>query len=87
MTGESGAGKTESSKLMMQYLMAVTGNSKEVNSIKHQLLLSNSILEGNIAFSTKANLLSVYLKENKKIEIFQHLATPKQNKMTILLDL
>ena len=50
MTGESGAGKTESSKLVMQYLAAVTGNSKEFNTIKYQLLQSNSILEGKNFF-------------------------------------
>ena len=46
MTGESGAGKTEASKLVLQYLAAVTGNAKEFHNIKYQLLQSNSVLEG-----------------------------------------
>ena len=48
MTGESGAGKTEASKLVLQYLAAVTGNAKEFHNIKYQLLQSNSVLEGKI---------------------------------------
>lgn len=48
MTGEAGAGKTEASKLSLQYLAAVTGNAKEFHNIKYQLLQSNSVLEGNI---------------------------------------
>ena len=46
MTGESGSGKTEASKLVLQYLAAVTGNAKEFHNIKYQLLQSNSVLEG-----------------------------------------
>ena len=46
-SGESGAGKTESSKILMQYIAAVSKSSKEVDRVKNQLLESNPILEGN----------------------------------------
>ena len=46
ISGESGSGKTEASKLIMQYVAAVSGRAKEVNAIKSQLLQSNPVLEG-----------------------------------------
>jgi len=46
LTGESGSGKTEAGKLVMQYIAAVTGHSREVQDIKYQLLQSNPVLEG-----------------------------------------
>ncbi|XP_047642934.1 unconventional myosin-Ia isoform X1 [Phacochoerus africanus] len=45
ITGESGAGKTEASKLVMSYVAAVCGKSEQVNSVKEQLLQSNPVLE------------------------------------------
>ncbi|XP_053564146.1 unconventional myosin-Ia [Bombina bombina] len=45
ITGESGAGKTEASKLVMSYVAAVCGKGKEVNQVKEQLLQSNPVLE------------------------------------------
>jgi len=46
LTGESGAGKTEAGKLVMQYIAAVTGQANEFQDIKYQLLQSNPVLEG-----------------------------------------
>uniref|UniRef100_A0A452IV63 Uncharacterized protein n=1 Tax=Gopherus agassizii TaxID=38772 RepID=A0A452IV63_9SAUR len=46
ITGESGAGKTEASKLVMSYVAAVCGKGAEVNQVKEQLLQSNPVLEG-----------------------------------------
>jgi len=46
LTGESGAGKTEAGKLVMQYIAAVTGHANEFQDIKYQLLQSNPVLEG-----------------------------------------
>ncbi|KJE93900.1 myosin IA [Capsaspora owczarzaki ATCC 30864] len=45
ITGESGAGKTEASKLIMQFIAAVSGDGAEVHRVKKQLLQSNPILE------------------------------------------
>uniref|UniRef100_A0A8C2MEZ9 Unconventional myosin-Ib n=1 Tax=Cricetulus griseus TaxID=10029 RepID=A0A8C2MEZ9_CRIGR len=45
ITGESGAGKTEASKLVMSYVAAVCGKGAEVNEVKEQLLQSNPVLE------------------------------------------
>ncbi|EDO49515.1 predicted protein [Nematostella vectensis] len=45
ITGESGSGKTEASKVIMQYVAAVCGKGREVDRVKEQLLQSNPILE------------------------------------------
>ncbi|NWH67957.1 MYO1A protein, partial [Geococcyx californianus] len=46
ITGESGAGKTEASKLVMSYVAAVSSKGEEVGKVKEQLLQSNPVLEG-----------------------------------------
>lgn len=46
ISGESGAGKTEASKQVMQYLAMVSGKGEEVEKVKEQLLQSNPVLEG-----------------------------------------
>jgi len=45
ISGESGAGKTEASKLVMKYISAVSGNSEGVDYVKHVILESNPLLE------------------------------------------
>lgn len=45
ITGESGAGKTEASKIVMQYVAAVSGKGWEVDRVKEQLLQCNPVLE------------------------------------------
>eukprot|EP00760_Papus_ankaliazontas_P004527 PhM_4_TR11938/c0_g1_i1/m.75870/K10356/MYO1; myosin I len=45
ISGESGAGKTEASKQIMQYIAAVSGNSKDMQHVKHVMLESNPVLE------------------------------------------
>lgn len=45
ISGESGAGKTEASKLIMQYVAAVSGNEGGVVRVKDMILESNPVLE------------------------------------------
>eukprot|EP01137_Pigoraptor_chileana_P023527 Opistho-2@89950 len=45
ITGESGAGKTEASKIFMQYIAKVSANRGEGDNVKGKLLDSNPVLE------------------------------------------
>eukprot|EP00048_Salpingoeca_helianthica_P007069 m.106112 g.106112 ORF g.106112 m.106112 type:complete len:993 (+) comp14216_c1_seq7:94-3072(+) len=45
ISGESGAGKTEASKKIMQYVAAVSGSTEKVNEVKNKLLNTNPVLE------------------------------------------
>ncbi|PRP79992.1 hypothetical protein PROFUN_12279 [Planoprotostelium fungivorum] len=45
ISGESGAGKTEASKKIMQFIAAVSGNSPSVTHVKNVIIESNPLLE------------------------------------------
>lgn len=45
ISGESGAGKTETSKIFMQYISSVSGSSLDVTLVKDRMLQSNPVLE------------------------------------------
>jgi len=45
ISGESGAGKTEASKGIMQFIAAVSGRGQTVDSVKNIILESNPLLE------------------------------------------
>uniref|UniRef100_A0A7S3PR52 Myosin motor domain-containing protein n=1 Tax=Aplanochytrium stocchinoi TaxID=215587 RepID=A0A7S3PR52_9STRA len=45
ITGESGSGKTEAAKKVMEYVAAMSSKSKEVQRVKARLLESNPLLE------------------------------------------
>lgn len=45
ISGESGAGKTESAKFLLNYISAVSGRSADVQRVKDSLLGSNPVLE------------------------------------------
>lgn len=44
-TGESGSGKTESSKKVLQFLASATGHTKQVEAVNDKLIGSNPVLE------------------------------------------
>ncbi|KAJ3129889.1 Unconventional myosin-Ic [Nowakowskiella sp. JEL0407] len=45
ISGESGAGKTEASKVFLRYIAAVSNSSERVDKVKNQLMNSNPCLE------------------------------------------
>jgi len=47
ISGESGAGKTEASKKILQYIARASRHSQEVEDVKERLLESNPLLEVN----------------------------------------
>ena len=61
ISGESGAGKTEASKLVMQYVAAVSGKGAEVDKVKEQLLKSNPVLEGMNKWGTHWNAIQLII--------------------------
>lgn len=44
-SGESGSGKTEASKKVLQFIAAATGHKAQVETVKDKLLGSNPVLE------------------------------------------
>lgn len=44
-SGESGAGKTENTKKVIQYLAAIASGPQEVDNLEQQILQANPILE------------------------------------------
>ena len=46
ISGESGSGKTEASKVIMRYVAAVSPSGAHVDEVKTKLLKTNPVLEG-----------------------------------------
>ncbi|XP_067646670.1 unconventional myosin IC isoform X2 [Eurosta solidaginis] len=57
ISGESGSGKTEASKKVLQYIAACSGHQATVESVKEKLLKSNPVLEafGNAKTNRNVN--------------------------------
>ncbi|KAJ8960489.1 hypothetical protein NQ318_013773 [Aromia moschata] len=45
VTGESGAGKTEAARIVLQFLVLVSGSSPEIKLVKDRLVQANTLLE------------------------------------------
>jgi myosin-1 len=83
ITGESGAGKTEASKKIMEYIAAVSSKQADVQRVKDQLLESNPLLEafGN-AKTLRNNNSSRF---GKYMEIMFDIADPIGGKISTYL--
>lgn len=70
ISGESGSGKTEASKHIMQYIAAVSGGGTAGKAIKDKLLRTNPVLEGSFYFLLTLLLISFSTLLVVKSEIF-----------------
>nr|CAD7395349.1 unnamed protein product [Timema poppensis] len=47
VSGESGAGKTEAARIVLQFIALASGQSREVKAMKERLVEAGSLLEGS----------------------------------------
>jgi len=81
ISGESGAGKTEASKIVMTFIAQVSKSGTEVETIKDKLLQSNPILESFGNAKTLRNDNSSRFGKYMEIQFSQN-GAPKGGKIT-----
>eukprot|EP01101_Sappina_pedata_P000405 TRINITY_DN1044_c0_g1_i1.p1 TRINITY_DN1044_c0_g1~~TRINITY_DN1044_c0_g1_i1.p1 ORF type:complete len:1010 (-),score=418.88 TRINITY_DN1044_c0_g1_i1:23-2779(-) len=84
ISGESGAGKTEASKVIMQYISHVSKSSAEIDRVKDRLLGSNPLLEAFGNAKTLRNDNSSRFGKYMEIE-FDKSGVPVGGKINIYL--
>lgn len=75
ISGESGSGKTEASKYLLQYLAQCSGHTGKVDQVKDRLIQSNPVLEAFGNARTNRNDNSSRFGKYMDIE-FDHTAAP-----------
>ncbi|XP_017477184.1 PREDICTED: myosin-IB isoform X2 [Rhagoletis zephyria] len=75
ISGESGSGKTEASKKVLQYIAACSGHQSTVESVKEKLLKSNPVLEAFGNAKTNRNVNSSRFGKYMDIQ-FDYSGTP-----------
>jgi myosin-1 len=84
ISGESGAGKTEASKKIMQFISAVSKSTADVDRVTNQLLDSNPVLEAFGNAKTLRNDNSSRFGKYMEIQ-FNHAGAPIGGRINIYL--
>ena len=84
ISGESGAGKTEAAKKVMEYVAAVSGKSTDANVVKDKLLNTNPVLEAFGNAKTTRNDNSSRFGKYMDIQ-FDHRGNPSGGQITTYL--
>ena len=84
ISGESGSGKTEASKKILQYLAEISHRSSTIQNVKNKLLYSNPVLEAFGNSKTSRNNNSSRFGKYMDVE-FDYLGTPTGGHINVYL--